>query len=457
MSSAFLDYFRCPQDLVDLSTVGEPSQSDGFFTFDETTCFGRPTGACPAREVAGAPDVTDRVTRGGGGLRLPFDLSEVVANLRHERYHSKGNGLTSSALARKVYYGLRPLFSVSVRKHLQKIGLGGWEDIPFPQWPVDVSVDRLMRSVLGLALRSRGGRPPIPFIWFWPEGAQSCAMVTHDVEDEAGRDYCSALMDRDDEFGIRSAFQVVPEGRYDGVLQLVDSIRARGFEVNVHDLNHDGALFQNKQKFWKRAEKINDYARQFQSRGFRAGVMYREQAWYDAFDFSFDMSVPNVAHLEPQRGGCCTVMPYFIGKILELPLTTTQDYSLFHVLGDYSTDLWAEQMRRIMKENGLISFIIHPDYLVEDRARAVYLELLSSLARLRASSQLWLASPSEIDRWWRSRHQMKLVPTGDSWKIEGPSSDRARVAYASLEDGVCVYTLDSPTVTQNLSASTTQP
>jgi hypothetical protein len=40
------------------------------------------------------------------------------------------------------------------------------------------------------------------------------------------------------------------------------------------------------------------------------------------------MSVPNVGHLEVQRGGC-TVMPYFIGRIVELPVTTSQDYSVF--------------------------------------------------------------------------------------------------------------------------------
>jgi len=67
--------------------------------------------------------------------------------------------------------------------------------------------------------------------------------------------------------------------------------------------------------------------------------MYRNGDWYDVFDFSYDMSVPNVAHLEPLRGGCCTVMPYFIGTILELPLTATQDYSLFHILNDYTLDL----------------------------------------------------------------------------------------------------------------------
>ena len=73
--------------------------------------------------------------------------------------------------------------------------------------------------------------------------------------------------------------------------------------------------------------------------------MYREQEWFDAFEFSYDMSVPNAAHLEPQRGGCCTVMPYFVGDLLELPLTTTQDYSLFHILGDYSISLVAGRNR----------------------------------------------------------------------------------------------------------------
>jgi hypothetical protein len=68
--------------------------------------------------------------------------------------------------------------------------------------------------------------------------------------------------------------------------------------------------------------------------------VYRNLECFDAFRLDYDMSVPSVAHLDPQRGGCCTVMPYFIGDLVELPLTTTQDYSLFHILGDHSLDLW---------------------------------------------------------------------------------------------------------------------
>ena len=149
-----------------------------------------------------------------------------------------------------------------------------------------------------------------------------------------------SLMDMDDAHGIKSSFQVVPVGRYEIADGFVQEIRRRGFELNVHDFKHDGSLFQDHAQFLLQAQKINEYVRNFQSLGFRSGAMYRNQEWFQALDVSYDMSVPNVAHLEPQRGGCCTVMPYRIGKIVELPLTMTQDYSLFHMLADYSIDLW---------------------------------------------------------------------------------------------------------------------
>src|SRR5437016_10068499 len=76
-------------------------------------------------------------------------------------------------------------------------------------------------------------------------------------------------------------------------------------------------------------------------------------------------------------------MPYFIGRILEIPLTTIQDYMLFHLLGDYSIDLWKRQLAMILEHNGLASFIVHPDYIIERRARGVYEELLDHLSFLR--------------------------------------------------------------------------
>ena len=273
-----------------------------------------------------------------------------------------------AATAQRLYYQLRPLMGVAVRKHLQRVRLSGWDKIAFPRWPVDRSVDALMETALTLLLKTQR-QSSIPFIWFWPDQASACAMMTHDVEGQAGIDFCDQLMDIDDSFGIKSAFQLIPEGREEVWRRTAAKMRGRGFEVNLHDLNHDGRLFADKDTFLRQAKRINDYTREFGCDGFRSGAMYREQGWFDAFEFSYDMSVPNAAHLEPQRGGCCTVMPYFVGNILELPLTTTQDYSLFHILDDYSTTLWKEQIRVISQHHGLISVIAHPDYLI-GRARA---------------------------------------------------------------------------------------
>ena len=439
------EYFRCPARLSALTTSKRLRSDEGFFRFGDAIGYGRCDGALGRSVTDLLPDVSALVTCENNHLRLPFDLSEVVTNLRRERYGRSSDGIVTrvaaSAASRSLYYFLRPMLSVGVRKHLQRIRLRDWNRIPFPHWPVDFTVEQLMGNVMRLILKNTGASR-IPFIWFWPDGAPSAGILTHDVETPAGQAFSDQLMDIDDSFGFKSAFQVVPEIRSHAPGAFLKHLRSRGFEGNVHDLNHDGNLFRDRKQFQQRASSINRYLRQFDAVGFRAGAMHREQDWFDALDVSFDMSVPNVAHLEPQRGGCCTVMPYFVGNLVELPLTTIQDYSLFHILGDYSIALWREQIDSILSRNGLISILTHPDYLIEKRARAVYVELLSHLRRLRDEGKVWFALPGELNRWWRNRELMTLVADGDSWIIEGPDSDRARVAYATLEDDRLVYELD---------------
>src|SRR5262249_26390582 len=166
--------------------------------------------------------------------------------------------------------------------------------------------------------------------------------------------------------------------------------------------------------------------------------------WYGALDIAYDMSLPNAAHLEVQRGGCCTVMPYFIGDIVELPLTTTQDYSLFHIVKDPSTEVWKNQIESIISRHGLVSFIVHPDYVDDEATERAYRALLDRLSGLRDAGRCWLALPGDVERWWRARHAMRLVQDGDRWRIDGAGSERARLAYAEVRGEELVYTLDSP-------------
>jgi hypothetical protein len=211
----------------------------------------------------------------------------------------------------------------------------------------------------------------IPFIWFWPNGASAATIVAHDVETDAGIAFIPSMIDIGASFDIRSSFQLVPEGRYNVPTTLIDSIRKRPCEVNVHDLDHSGNLFGNRDRFLKKSKRFNKSLAAYGADGFRAGCMYRNIDWCDQLRISYDMSVPNVAHLEPQRGGSCTVFPYFIGNVLELPLTTIQDYSLLNILGSYSIDLWKAQIELILKRNGLLSFIVSRVYNGGARAQCI--------------------------------------------------------------------------------------
>jgi hypothetical protein len=269
--------------------------------------------------------------------------------------------------------------------------------------------------------------------------------MTHDVENAAGRNFCEQLLDINDSFGIKASFQIVPEERYQVTHEFLNRLRDRGFEVCVQDLNHDGRLFDQRDEFRRRAGLINHYGREYGAKGFRSAVLYRKPEWYGDLDFSYDMSIPNVAHLDPQRGGCCTVMPYFIGDILELPLTTVQDYTLFHVLNEHSISLWKTQFEAILSKNGLASFIVHPDYIIESKMQTVYKDLLTMLSERRKQENLWFALPRDIDSWWRARNQMSIVRDGETWRIIGQGADRAVLAFAKVLDGKLVYELaDAP-------------
>lgn len=448
MIQTLIDYYRIPGNSFDsiCLSANVASGDIGFFQFGaKNICYGRcQSGAAVDVAGAGEFDASKDVRREGTTIQLPFDFTEVIENLRLERYRQKviqGKEMfAASEPVRKIYYLIRACLPVSVRRHLQRAYFHDWKNLPFPAWPVDFTVDTLHEEFLRLLMEANGAKK-VPFIWFWPEGAPSCLIMTHDVETSAGRDFTSKLMDLDDSYGIKAAFQVIPEKRYEITDEYVCEIRSRGCEFNIHDLNHDGHLYRDRGEFVRRAEEINRHVRRHNTRGFRAGAMYRNQEWYDLFEFSYDMSVPNVAHLEPMRGGCCTVMPYFIGKIVELPLTAAQDYTLFHILNDYSIDLWKQQLALIKERNGLMSFITHPDYLVESRERNVYESLLDYLRQMVAREKIWAALPRDVDRWWRARNQMRLVSQGDKWEIVGPEKEKARLAYATLDGGRLVYEL----------------
>src|SRR5262249_8883108 len=435
LQSPLQDYYRCGESPA-FGLSGELGESKGFFRFgQDLVCYGETVAETCATVNSDLVDVGGYAETADHYVMLPFDITEVVDNLRYELYTQSGGRWVEKSWVKDAYYRLRPLLPVSVRKHLQKVYLSGWDRILFPAFPVDRTVDLLFEKLLVLAMRALEV-DRLPFIWFWPDGHSACAIMTHDVETEAGRDFIARLMGIDGEFGIKASFQIVPEKRYAVPDSYLETIRRRGFEINVQGLDHDGNLFRNREVFLDSAKKINQYARQYGARGFRSPILYRNSGWFRDLEFSYDMSVPNVACLEAQRGGCCTVMPYFLpGGMIELPVTAAEDYTLVNILNDHSTKLWKQQNAIILSGHGVMKFILHHDYVIASRGQNTYKALLEHLKQLESENNVWMPLPRDVDQWWRDRSEMTLAPAATGWRIEGPGSERARVAWAHVEEG----------------------
>ena len=428
--------FRLPERFAQVSHTTDGSIGPGFFRTEGGNIAYGTCSSGVSDDANTAPLAADR-----GKATLPYDPDEVVDQLRFERYIDNAlpdaDGWNVQALVRRSYYFVRPMLSTKVRRIAQRRALAGWEKIPQPQWPVDTTVEELHRTALASAM-TNASVDRVPIIWYWPNDYRGAITMTHDVEEAEGLAFSPELARIDHSFGFSTSFQVVPEVRYEVHEATLEQIRAHDCEISLHGLNHDGNLFSSREEFDRRAVKIASYLEKFDGNGFRSPVMYRNPDWIADLPITYDMSMPNVGHLDPQRGGCCSVFPYMLGDVVELPTTCTQDYTLFHVLDRYDLGLWHQQLDIIAGEYGLANFIVHPDYLDEPKALETYKALMAMLAERAAEQNLWKASPTALATWWNQRSQLELVESGGEWRIEGDGADQASIAWAELVDGEVV-------------------
>src|SRR5579871_5731409 len=110
MSSALLEFFRCPAELIETHFAGIRSSESRYFHFGSgTLCYGQ-TATVPERcaQPDGFPDLSGSVRVRGSNVGLPFDFSQIVENLRRERYMAGGYAnqrtVLDSAIVRDTYY-----------------------------------------------------------------------------------------------------------------------------------------------------------------------------------------------------------------------------------------------------------------------------------------------------------------------------------------------------------------
>ena len=72
---------------------------------------------------------------------------------------------------------------------------------------------------------------------------------------------------------------------------------------------------------------------------------------------------------------------------------------MFYILLDRSIELWKQQIEVILRHHGLISFIVHPDYITRPTECEQYKELLEHIRGLDTEGTLPVVKmPTSVDR-----------------------------------------------------------
>jgi hypothetical protein len=357
-----------------------------------------------------------------GSLVLPFDPNEAIQNFTMERYRSldnPGRGTRPNGLAIRAYYMLRPLLPRGIQLALRRAFSRIQARVQFPRWPYEPARHDLARRIYEFLVEITDAPPP--WIATWPRPYSWALVLTHDVESAAGYRNMLNICDMEVERGYRSSWNFVPR-RYDVEDARVEQITERGFEVGIHGLFHDGRDLESTRMIRERLPAIRAYADRWHAVGFRSPATQRQWEWMGLLGFDYDSSFPDTDPYEPQPGGCCSWLPFFIDELVELPITLPQDHTLFVILRRADGSMWTTKARQLRKRAGMALMLTHPDYLTDASMLRAY---LSFLEEFQGDASAWRALPREVAEWWRRRAASHLEPSGDGWRVVGPAAGEA--------------------------------
>jgi hypothetical protein len=358
-----------------------------------------------------------------GSVFLPFDPDDAAGTLLREAYLDLTNPAASrktTALARAAYYRLRPLLPRGVQMALRRSFARVQERAAFPHWPTETALHDFYALLLRLIDEVAG--EPVPRFAPWPDGKAWALVLTHDVESAVGYHRIDTVIDVERRLGLRSAWYLIPERDYQVEDKRVYALAEQGCEVGVHGVRHDGRDL-SPGDVERRLPAMRIWAERWGAAGFRSPATHRRWELMPLLGFDYDSSYSDVARYEPQPGGSCSWLPFFIEGLVELPITLPMDHTLFELLGHADASVWHEKASFLRERGGMALLLTHPDYLDEARLRE-YKGFLEAFAN---DETAWRALPREVSAWWRRRAASRIVRGDGGWTVEGPAAHEARV------------------------------
>ncbi len=338
------------------------------------------------------------------------------------------------ARATQLYYRAKPLLPRRLQLDLRRAFVPVQRRQGFPAWPIEPILVDHNHEQLRAQLR-RSGAERIPFVGLWPDRKRFCFVLTHDVEGPAGIENIEPVREVERAYGFASAWNFVAE-EYSIPPDLFARLRTDGCEVGLHGIRHDDSLFRDRQRFETALPKLHEYLERWEAVGFRSPSTHRNSDWMHELPCLYDSSFPDTDPFEPVPGGCCSIVPFFFGGVVELPITLAQDHTLFEILRERSIERWLEKGRWIIEQHGLINVITHPDYMLSSTRLDRYRELLDFLS---GRSDGWHELPRNVARWWTQRAQLSCPIEPETVRIPGATDFAASVSYAREQGDRIVF------------------
>ena len=324
-----------------------------------------------------------------------------------------------------AYYALKPFVPRGLQLAVRRRYARRRPTSGFPAWPIEDVLVRLQEEHFRAEMERRG-TDRIPFINFWPGANRFAFILTHDVEGRAGIANIEPVLEVERRHGLVSAWYIVAED-YEIPVGTFELIRSAGGEIGLHGLTHDGTLFRDRATFEAQLPAIHRYMGEWGAAGFRSPATHRNAAWMPELGCLYDSSFPDTDPFEPQAGGCCSILPFFLQDLVELPITLLQDHTLFEILGEETADIWTAKADWLAANHGLVNVLVHPDYMTSPGRLELYDRLLAHLTSLAGG---WHGLPHELASWWRLRAALEHSFAG---AVAGGLPNAATIAYAARD------------------------
>jgi peptidoglycan/xylan/chitin deacetylase (PgdA/CDA1 family) len=345
-----------------------------------------------------------------------------------ERYLGERAGFSRRLGA---YYAIKPLLPRAAQMAMRRLYARRQAGQEFPRWPIEPILVEHQRAELRRQIHEAGGEA-MPFLHYWPDAMRAAVVLTHDVEGPAGIKRIPQIRDMERRHGFVSAWYFVAED-YPIPDGLFDSLKDDGCEVGLHGIHHDGKLFTDRNAFESNLPAIHRYLKAWDVVGFRSPATHRNADWMPELGCLYDSSFSDSSPFEPQRGGCCSILPYFLDELVELPMTLLMDHTLWEVLREDSPRMWIDKARWVIDNNGLVNLLVHPDYVNTAERAACYERFLAFLA---SEAGLWHTLPRTVAGWWRERACLERNPDTAAVQVDGgqlrPTIAHARVVNDEL-------------------------